>query len=138
MPYSSTLPAGTPLWKPVPVKGATSASSNTEIQPWHPEATNASCKVFCGVICREGEPVTEPIPVVTEGKAYARVMGPVEPNDAIGRSIGHTYLELSDGDSAIIPVGRADDAIDSAEVKLIKVTLGSGASQSAQSAPVWL
>lgn len=138
MPYSSTLPAGTPLWKPVPQKGATSSDQNTEIQPWHPEATNASCKVFCGVTCREGEVVTEPIPVVTEGKAYARVMGPVEVNDAIGRSIGHTYLEVADGDTSVIPVGRADDAIDSAEVKLIRVTLGSGAQASTQSAPVWL
>lgn len=117
---ATTLPAGTPLWKPPFIPGAASANPNTELRVWHPEETDASCTVFAGVTCRQGEPITDKIPVVTKGQAYARVKGPVEVNDALGFSATHDYLVRNGGPSC----GKAMGQIAAAEVRLIPVELG--------------
>ncbi len=117
---STTLLAGTPLWKPPVLPGATSADPNTELRVWHPEETDATCTVFAGVVCRQGEPITGKIPVVTTGQAYARVLGPVSPNDSIGFSATHDYLVKNGSPSC----GKAMAEIADAEVKLVAVRLG--------------
>lgn len=120
----STLPVGTPLWAEPLVAGASSTVLNTKTRAVHPEETDATTTVFMGVTTREGEPITGQIPIVREGRALVRVMGPINANEAVGFSEGNTYLVKNGSPST----AAALEAIAGAEVKLIMVNLGQGAS----------
>ncbi|OHD23034.1 MAG: hypothetical protein A2Y38_23360 [Spirochaetes bacterium GWB1_59_5] len=121
-PTAVPLKAGTPLWK---IATDTSGNYNTNTRatnPFYP--LEAEQKVFLGVTVREGEDMRKPaLPFQrAPGQALARVQGPVEVNDDIGRELGQDYLKKGGSPG----VGKALAAITDTSVKLIPCQFGAG------------
>lgn len=118
----ATLPVGTPI--------VTATGANVATPPG--SVTAAATNVFTGVTVRHNEPTQSgTFPVMVAGDTYARVMGPVTANQAIGlSSTGGTdfatngaYLVAGGTPS----VGVALGAITGTGVALVKVRLGASA-----------
>ena len=128
-----TLPAGTPLWQ-VPSAPGTSGNASMLAPGDVPETEDGGDPpevVFGGVTVRHDEPTDGRRMVAqTVGDAYARVLGPVAPNQSVGLSdqggsdyeTNGAYLQAGGAHG----VGIALEEIADAVVKLIKVRLGAG------------
>jgi hypothetical protein len=134
-----TLPAGTPLV--IEPAGAGVAGNATALAPASVAGgTSGAAYKFAGVTVRHNEPTDRTFCVQTIGDTYARVMGPVSVNGAIGLastggadfSTNGAYLAAGGSPS----VGLAMEDIAATTVQLIKVRLGSGGGSGGD--PVWL
>ena len=136
---ATVIPVGTPLWKKPTVAGATSSNQNTLTRVVHPADTSSLTSVFVGVATRHNEPVDGQIPVVSNGLALVRVLGPIAVNATVGFSAANSYLVAAEGDDEAVVVGTAQIAITTADVKLIPVRISGGSgSGSGSGLPVWL
>jgi len=125
---ASSLLAGTPLFK--------ESGDGVTLSPLGgPGDVTADDPVFVGVTVLDGQRVDGPVHVTAmgdNGVIYARVMGPVNTNDAVGLPGDGVQAHLSG--SPKLTVGNVLEAVDDGQIQLVPVrTSGGGGGD-----PVWL
>ncbi len=119
---SGTLPVGTPLWK--------EAGGRVSVMPT--EISDLTSPVLAGVTVRNNEGATGPVPMATHGQTLARVKGPVEPNQGLGRPDAGDYFVVASGEVYALAMERVETGV----VKLIEVRLGGGGG--GESLPIYI
>ena len=115
-PPAAAMLAGTPIRKK-PTSGGVDTVAT------YPAAVTSDDKVFCGITVRENEAAGKPFYVATGGVVPARVLGPIDENEAVGLTADASdWLEKNGTPS----VGRALQRISASAVELIMVQLGAG------------
>lgn len=115
MSGAGTLEVGTPLWKQPYVKTGTAA------QPVMPAATGNTHTVLAGVTVRDGENAGKEVLLQASGEALARVRGPVNVGDSLGRSNGNDYL-VAGTDAGLVALQSVATSV----TQLIRVRFGGG------------
>lgn len=89
---------------------------------------NFSAKRFLGVVTRQEQPANTLVPVKSSGVIYARVKGPVQQNESVGRSsvlVELNQVLVARGD---VQVGHAQADVPAGQTRLIPVRVSSGES----------
>ena len=138
------LAAGTPLWRGPLSASATAAEGGggggvtlSGTQAVMPAAAGSGHTVLAGVVVREGEDAGGLVAVAEEGRRMARVKGPCQAGDTVGRVNGQDYLMKVGGGANGEGVGRVEQAVLSGEVRLVRVWLGVGGTSAGGARAVW-